>query len=400
MLCINYTLKMSVCLASMITRRLPRRLALLACAHLSSATELPFFRLAPPATASLGAALQSAVAAFATAEVPEAEVSAQHLLARAAGFGSSRNALTTQLDAPLSEPVRSCFEQMCSQRLARQPVQYILGDWDFHELTLQMRAPVLIPRPETEQLVEMVLAAHGDNPALRLLDVGCGSGAIGLALLNKLPQATCVAIDIREAAVALSSENAALVGVGGRYSALHVPEGIAAFTSTEPFDVIVSNPPYIPAPDMPGLAPEVRQNEDHAALCGGTDGADVIRDLLRVAPRLLRAGGPCAIWLEVDPSHPRLLERWLREEGAWEEAFGTQAEAEAMRMVESFEDFGGLERFCRLEWEGQGGCQDAAADGRADGEAPCADCREAAGESNGAIATNGRDTKNSVYVPL
>eukprot|EP00964_Phaeocystis_antarctica_P115836 scaffold79828_cov51-Phaeocystis_antarctica.AAC.2 len=139
--------------------RLPRRLALLACAHLSSATELPSFRLAPPATASLGAALQSAVAAFATAEVPEAEDSAQHLLARAAGFGSSRSALTMQLDAPLSEPARSCFEQMCSQRLARQPVQYILGDWDFHELTLQLRAPVLIPRPETEQLVEMVLAA-------------------------------------------------------------------------------------------------------------------------------------------------------------------------------------------------------------------------------------------------
>ena len=171
--------------------RLPRRLALLACAHLSSATELPSFRLAPPATASLGAALQSAVAAFATAEVPEAEDSAQHLLARAAGFGSSRSALTMQLDAPLSEPARSCFEQMCSQRLARQPVQYILGDWDFHELTLQLRAPVLIPRPETEQLVEMVLAAHGDNPALRLLDVGCGSGAIGLALLNKLPKARC-----------------------------------------------------------------------------------------------------------------------------------------------------------------------------------------------------------------
>jgi hypothetical protein len=143
--------------------RLPRRLALLACAHLSSATatELPSFRLAPPAAASLGAALQSAVAAFATAAVPEAEVSAQHLLARAAGFGSSRSALTAQLDAPLSEPARSRFEQMCSRRLARQPVQYILGDWDFHELTLQLRAPVLIPRPETEQLVEMVLAAHG-----------------------------------------------------------------------------------------------------------------------------------------------------------------------------------------------------------------------------------------------
>ena len=120
--------------------RLPRRLALLACAHLSSATELPSFCLAPHATASLGAALKSAVAAFATAEVPEAEISAQHLLARAAGFGTSRSVLRAQLEAPLSEPARSRFEQMCSQRLARQPVQYILGDWDFHELTLQVRS--------------------------------------------------------------------------------------------------------------------------------------------------------------------------------------------------------------------------------------------------------------------
>ena len=103
--------------------------------------------------------------------------------------------------------------------------------------------------------------------------------------------------------------------MGGRYAALHVPEGIAGFTCDAPFDVIVSNPPYIPAADMPGLAPEVRRYEDHAALCGGVDGADVIRDLVRVAPRLLRAAGPRAIWLEVDPSHPRLLERWLQEGG-------------------------------------------------------------------------------------
>ena len=347
-----------------------RRLALLAsCAaqlsH-SGATELPRFCLAPSATTSLGAALQSAVAAFAEAEVPEAEVSAQHLLTRAAGLGSSRSALSARLDAPLEAPARDLFEQMCTQRLARMPVQYILGDWDFHELTLQLRAPVLIPRPETEQLVEMVLAAHGGGGRrLRFLDVGCGSGAIGLALLNKLPEATCVGIDISEAAVALAAENARRVGVDARYVALHVPEGIAGFSASgaaaateqaaadeeeeeeeERFDVIVSNPPYIPAADMPGLEPEVRGYEDHAALCGGADGADVIRDLLRAAPRLLRAAGPRALWLEADPSHPRLLRSWLQEE----EAGGDLG----VRMVRSCEDFGGLDRFCQLEWDGVG----------------------------------------------
>ena len=100
--------------------------------------------------------------------------------------------------------------------------------------------------------------------ALSVLDVGCGSGAIGLALLNKLPEARCVAIDISEEAVALATENAALVGVGSRYTALHVPGGIAAFASTTPFDVIVSNPPYIPAlaawPQSPSWAAAAAQH--------------------------------------------------------------------------------------------------------------------------------------------
>ena len=119
--------------------------------------------------------------------MPEASLSAEHLLTRAAGFGSSRAALASQLNSPLDEDARDLFAEMCARRLERVPVQYILGDWDFHALTLAVRPPVLIPRPETEELVELVLDAHGAGGAERaatFLDVGCGSGAIGLAPLR------------------------------------------------------------------------------------------------------------------------------------------------------------------------------------------------------------------------
>ena len=346
------------------------RLATALLAHLG--TTAAGFRLPAASAGSLGAALRGAAGAFEAAGVPEPRLSAQHLLTRAAGFGSSRGRLDAQLDTPLEPSARARFEAMCAQRLERVPVQYILGDWDFHDLTLQVRAPVLIPRPETEQLVEMVLDAHAGGPGgrdrpLRLLDVGCGSGAIGLALLQQLPNARCVAIDLSAEAVALATENARLCGLDARFTAILVPDGIEGFARAAPgasadcdadtdgggdggdgserFDVVVSNPPYIPAADMAGLAPEVREHEDRQALCGGADGADVVRLVLRAAPRLLRARGPRAIWLEVDPSHPALLRKWLEPPATASDA----GAAMPMRLVQVHDDLNGLERFCHVE---------------------------------------------------
>lgn len=161
-----------------------RRALLVACSAAA-------FRL-PQSCDTLGAALDAAQAAFEGASVPEPRLSAEHLLTSAAGC-SGRGTLSLQLREPLLSEVRTTFEGMCVQRLRRVPVQYIVGDWDFHELTLLMRPPTLIPRPETEELVEHVLAAHAepaDRP-MRILDVGCGTGAIGLALVNKLRRARC-----------------------------------------------------------------------------------------------------------------------------------------------------------------------------------------------------------------
>jgi len=136
------------------------------------------FRLPAQAT-SLGSALSAAETAFLKGKVPEARLSAEHLLAHATGL-RERSRLFGRDDEPLAADARASFEEMCMQRLRRTPVQYIVGDWDFHELTLRVAPPVLIPRPETEELVELVLAAaRGPATAaaeagasFRILDVG------------------------------------------------------------------------------------------------------------------------------------------------------------------------------------------------------------------------------------
>ena len=323
-----------------------RRPLRLLCSIASSAA-VNSFQL--PATTPLNAALQLATEAFVAAAVPEPALSAEHLLTRCAGFGNDRKQLTLHASEPLDEAAARAFECMCKRRFERVPVQYILGDWDFHDLTLEMRPPVLIPRPETEELVEHVLEALGDDhrtggrgarrsSEIDILDVGCGTGAIGLALLNRLPNARCVGIDICPTAHALSKANAERCGLSARYESLLVDGGIAACDlAPRRFDVIVSNPPYIPRADMATLEPEVAWHEDAGALCGGSDGLDVVRELLLATPRLLRADGPRSIWLEVDTSHPPVIERWLGEQAAL-----------GLQMVRWMRDAYGRPRFCEI----------------------------------------------------
>lgn len=327
--------------------RRPRGL-LLACSLTSSLARAAAFAI-PSSCATLAGALREAQCAFTQNGVPEATLSAEYLLTRAAGLGSSRAQLALHLDSPLREDVRLIFESMCEQRLRRVPVQYILGDWDFHELTLSVKPPVLIPRPETEQLVELVLAAHrsdcaANSRSVRFLDVGCGTGAIGLALLNKLHNATCVGLDIRLDAANLALFNAKLTGLDDRYRVEHIEGGVAEYFVKEDmlFDVLVSNPPYIPSADMISLEPEVVSYEDERALCGGADGLDVIRTILTRVPSLLRREGPRMVWLEVDPSHPPLIEQFIS---------GERADL-GLALVRVHDDQFGFLRFCQLQWQG------------------------------------------------
>lgn len=308
---------------------------------------------------SVRAALRAAIAELRAAGVPEPDASAEHLLAHALG-SQSRGVLATRADEPLTGAEAAHFGRMISERLARKPVQMIIGEWSFLELTLAVRAPVLVPRPETEELVELALErcaalakpsttgeAGGEErqqPPLRVLDVGCGTGAIGLAILSRRPLARCTAIDIAEEAVALAAHNAQLLGLEGRYEAKRVPieelgapaAAVAAAAAAERYDVLLSNPPYIPEGDMASLEPEVVGWEDRRALCGGRDGLDVIIAILERASSLLRGPG-CEVWLEVDPSHPPLIRAWV-----------DQHPHSRLAFVESICDFGGHERFCRL----------------------------------------------------
>ena len=320
-------------------RRLSRLLTLVS--HAGVAASRPTAR-----DHSIGTALRAATANFVSHGVPEPSLSAEHLLARCAGFGNSRSALVIHAQEQLTDESRAKFDVMCARRLEREPIQYILGDWDFMDLTLNMRPPVLIPRPETEQLVELILGTGNDGHdnrvcGKRILDVGCGSGAIGLALLRRLPTAVCVGIDVSADATALAAHNAEQCELSERYTATLVEGGIKAYTPAGAlYDVIVSNPPYIPRADYECLEPEVSLYEDERALCGGIDGLDVVRDVLRAAPRLLRPDGPRTIWLEIDPIQPPLIDAWLR----------SDAEDLQIELVCSTHDAYGRLRFCELRW--------------------------------------------------
>lgn len=278
--------------------------------------------------------IQEAATQFARSNVPEPLLSAQHLMTAASGLRTRSQLRPEHTPEP---SIRDRFNHMCRRRLKREPVQYIVGEWDFHDITLNVKPPVLIPRPETEHLVELVMASCSPNKDYRFLDVGSGSGAIGLALLHQLgSDSRCAAIDSLEQAVALSKENAALLRMADRYTCLHAGVGDTAVDQLGgDFDFIVSNPPYIPEAQVSALEPEVRDFESHAALAGGSDGMSVVRQLIQQAPSLLRQGAG-TLWLEVDSSHPPIL--------------ASEAANGGYHFVRSVEDFNGLPRFCELRF--------------------------------------------------
>ncbi|XP_005410356.1 PREDICTED: hemK methyltransferase family member 1 isoform X4 [Chinchilla lanigera] len=253
--------------------------------------------------------------------IPEARESSEYIVAHVLGaktFQSLQPALWTQ---PLTPQQLHCVQELCSRRLQRMPVQYILGEWDFRGLSLKMAPPVFIPRPETEELVEWVLEEMAQRPPLMeaqdgpwILEVGCGSGAISLGLLTQLPKSRVIAVDREEAATRLTCENAQRLQVQDRIWI--VPLDVTSEGSWThllpwgPVDLVVSNPPYIFHQDMEQLAPEIRSYEDPVALDGGEEGMDVITSILTLAPQLLKDSG--SVFLEVDPRHPELVSSWLQ----------------------------------------------------------------------------------------
>lgn len=208
-------------------------------------------------------------------------------------LGRDKAWLLAHADDELSDDKVVQFLGLIERRYLGEPIQYITGEQEFFGLPLRVTPAVLIPRPETEHLVEKALDLAAQFNGARILDVGTGSGAIAVALAHKLPDAQVTAVDISVAALDVARENAQRNGVTER---IRFVEGdlLPAFAD-ERFEIVVSNPPYVPATDGESLSVEVRDHEPALALFAGDDGLDVYRRLIPAAHAALVPGGFIAL---------------------------------------------------------------------------------------------------------
>ena len=209
----------------------------------------------------------------------------------AEALGIDRIGLYLDLGRPLLEGERNAIRPLLIRRREREPVAYILGHRNFYGRRFSVTPDVLIPRPDTETLVDHALGVIAEDAALRVADVGTGSGAIAVSIAAERPLVHVVATDISHAALAVASENALALGVADR---VHF-EQANIFGTEGSFDLVLSNPPYIRGADIPGLQAEVRDYEPPNALAGGHDGLDVVRTLIERASEVTVPGAQMLI---------------------------------------------------------------------------------------------------------
>lgn len=206
-------------------------------------------------------------------------------------LGLKRMQLYVQFERELSEPELEKIRPLLRRRAAHEPLQYILGETVFHGLTLKCDRRALIPRPETEYLVELVVKRlQADPPPQNILDLGTGTGALALALAKTYPEARVTAGDLSPQALALAQENAAANGLGERIRFLET-NWFSAVPADERFDLIISNPPYLTTQELAETQPEVREFEPASALVAGSDGLDDLRRLVASVNDRLIPGG-------------------------------------------------------------------------------------------------------------
>jgi len=256
--------------------------------------------------------LKWTTAYFKSRNISEPRASGEILLAHV--LKCSRIDLYLRYDQPLEKEELSRFKSLIKRRLDHEPTAYIVGHREFWSLDLTVSTDVLIPRPETECLVEAVLErfpGQREASSKRVLELGCGSGAISIALAVERPDWRFFALDRSVRAV-----QAALVNAGK----LQPVHGIRLFCSNwfdalrpdrQAFDVVVSNPPYIPTRDIQGLQPEIINYEPAAALDGGVDGLDCLQHIIRRAHHFLRPGG--MLFLEIGHDQGRSVEQIANE---------------------------------------------------------------------------------------
>jgi release factor glutamine methyltransferase len=249
-------------------------------------------------------ALETAAAELEAAGVPSPRVDAEWLLADA--LGVTRTALYADGTQELSTEAERAFREAVERRARREPLAYVLGEWGFRGLTLHVDPRVLIPRPETEVLVERCLELLEGIAAPRVLDVGVGSGAVALALADEHPGAHIVATDRSTDALAVAEENRARAGLTDRVE-LVAGELFAGLSG--PFELVVSNPPYVDPDELETLEPEVRLYEPREALVA----TGLTVRIAEGAPGVLGAGG--ALVLEVADGDARRIARDLELRG-------------------------------------------------------------------------------------
>ena len=260
-------------------------------------------------------------------KVDDPHVAAELLAARL--YGCGRMDLHKYADTKPEPRILDAMGRGLRRVASGEPVQYVLGQWDFRKLTLKVDRRALIPRPETEQLVELVLTSPRlkavDKPLV--VDVGTGTGCIILALAQELGKGVFVGLDISDAALGLARENAELNGLSERVH-FALSDGCGEFDPGS-VDVLVSNPPYIPSDVVDGLEPKIRDHEPRLALDGGSDGLNCYRDLIFDAVMVVKPGG--AVFFEIGDDQGDAVGALLEEFGFTE--------------VEIRKDYAGRNRF-------------------------------------------------------
>ncbi|NRB35656.1 MAG: peptide chain release factor N(5)-glutamine methyltransferase [Rhodobacteraceae bacterium] len=238
-----------------------------------------------------GEAIAAAAGRLRAAGVPDPARDARVLLAHAAKVDASR--VTLIAPEPLDPAIAERYDQLIALRAVRVPVSHLVGERAFYGRRFKVSGDVLDPRPETETLIEAALA----EPFDKVLDLGTGSGCILITLLAERPDAQGIGTDLSEAACLQASQNAILHRVDGRLEIVcaNWADGVGG-----PFDLLVSNPPYIALDEMPGLADEVRLHEPEMALTDYGDGLNAYRAIADLAPRILSAGG--RVLVEIGPT--------------------------------------------------------------------------------------------------
>ncbi|MBM3188444.1 MAG: peptide chain release factor N(5)-glutamine methyltransferase [Chloroflexi bacterium] len=284
---------------------------------------------------TIGESLRQATGALALSGSETPRLDAELLLS--AALGTERPQWVVRWGERLEAPAAQRFEELLRRRIAHEPMAYLLGRRAFYDIELTVDARVLIPRPETELLVDEALAwavARGSRP-LRVVDVGTGSGALAIVLARRLPQARILATDLSWEALQVARTNVARYGLAERVSLL---QGDLLAPLAGPVDLILANLPYVPRERLASLPRDVADYEPRLALDGGAEGLEAIRRLLTQAPALLAIPG--LLLLEVDDAHAATV-------AADAAAAFSQAGVSDAR-VSVLYDYAGLERVVRI----------------------------------------------------